>query len=446
METPVCDFVKNYAASGALRLHMPGHKGRGPLGFEALDITEFDGADSLYEAGGILAQSEENASRLFGAKSFYSTEGSSQAVRAMLYLAMLDAKRQKRPFLVAAGRNAHKSFLSAAALLDAEVTWLWPETPKSYLSCPVDAEYLERFFEAAETRPTAVYLTDPDYLGQTVELAPLAAVCHRHGALLLVDNAHGAYRRFLPRSEHPMDMGADLCCDSAHKTLPVLTGGAYLHINPKAPPLLAQQAKSALALFGSTSPSYLVLQSLDAVNPYLEREYPRALAALIPQVEALKQRLTAHGFELLGREPIKLCLCPKSYGWRGQELARALAEKDIYLEFYDADHAVMMFSPQTGAEGLSRLEEALLALPRRSAIQEAPPAFARAEKVMSIRDAMLSPRESVPVEESLGRVLADAGLSCPPAVPIVACGERIDEKALAAFRYYGIDHCTVVSE
>ncbi len=446
METPVCDFVKNYAAGGALRLHMPGHKGRGPLGVEALDITEFDGADSLYEAFGILAQSEENASRLFGAKSFYSTEGSSQVVRAMLYLAMLEAKRQKRPFLVAAGRNVHKSFLSAAALLDAEVAWLWPETPKSYLSCPVDGAYLERFFETAETKPGAVYLTDPDYLGQTVELAPLAEVCHRHGALLLVDNAHGAYRRFLPRSEHPMDLGADMCCDSAHKTLPVLTGGAYLHISHAAPPLLAEQAKGALALFGSTSPSYLILQSLDGVNPYLEQEYPRELAALISQVEALKQRLTAHGFALLGREPIKLCLCPKSYGWRGTELAQRLAEKNIFCEFYDADHVVMMLSPQTGAEGLLRLEEALLAIPRRPAVEEEPPAFARAEKAMSIREAMLSPRESVPAEESLGRILADAGLSCPPAVPIVACGERIDALALEAFRYYGIDRCTVVKE
>lgn len=445
METPVCDFVKSYAESGALRLHMPGHKGLGPLGFEALDITEFDGADSLYEASGILAQSEENASELFGAKSFYSAEGSSLCVRAMLFLALLQARKTGRRPLVAAGRNAHKSFLSGAALLDLEVAWLWPEGA-NYLSCPLEAAALEAFLAGCAELPAAVYVTSPDYLGNILDIAALAEVCHRHETLLLVDNAHGAYLRFLPKSRHPMDLGADMCCDSAHKTLPVLTGGAYLHIRPEAPELLAEQAKSALALFGSTSPSYLILQSLDAVNPYLESEFPRALAEFIPKVESLKERLRSRGFELLGSEPMKLCLCPKSYGWRGDELARALSEKNIFCEFYDADHVVMMFSPQTGSEGLRCLEEALLSVPRRAAIGETPPAFARAEKVMSIRDAMLAPWESVPAEESLGRVLADAGLSCPPAVPIVACGERIDEAALAAFRYYGIERCSVVAE
>ena len=127
METPICDFVRAYAESEAIRLHMPGHKGKNLLGLEALDITEIDGADSLYEASGIIQRSEENASRLFGCPTFYSTEGSSQCIRAMLYLAMLHAKeRGKRP-LIAAGRNAHKTFLTGAALLDLDVRWLYPK-------------------------------------------------------------------------------------------------------------------------------------------------------------------------------------------------------------------------------------------------------------------------------------------------------------------------------
>jgi len=445
MDRPVCDFVKSYNESGALRLHMPGHKGRGPLGFEGLDITEFDGADSLYEASGILARSEENASRLFGAKSFYSAEGSSLCVKAMLYLALLQARKQGRRPLVAAGRNSHNSFLRGAALLGLDVEWLWPEG-SDYLACPLTAEALEDYLIRAEELPAAVYVTSPDYLGNCLDIAALSAVCRRYETLFLVDNAHGAYLRFLPKSRHPMDLGADMCCDSAHKTLPVLTGGAYLHISPRAPEALAEQAKSALALFGSTSPSYLILQSLDAVNPCLEKEFPEALAAFVPQAEALKERLRAAGFALWGEEPMKLCLCPKSYGWRGQELARALMEKGIYPEFYDADHVVLMLSPQTGDEGLARLEGALLGLERRVAIEEEPPAPARPERVMSLRQAMLAPRESIPAAESLGRVLAEAGLSCPPAVPIVAGGERIDEKALAAFRYYGVERCTVVME
>ena len=127
METPICDFVRKYAESEEIRLHMPGHKGKNLLGLEALDITEIDGADSLYEADGIIRQSEENASELFDCPTFYSTEGSSQCIRAMLYLAMLYGKsRGKRP-LIAAARNVHKTFLSAAALLDLDVLWLMPE-------------------------------------------------------------------------------------------------------------------------------------------------------------------------------------------------------------------------------------------------------------------------------------------------------------------------------
>ena len=94
MNTPICDFVRDYAASGTARLHMPGHKGAPVLGMETLDITEITGADSLYEADGIIAESERNAGELFGADTFYSTEGSSQCIRAMLYLAALHARGQ----------------------------------------------------------------------------------------------------------------------------------------------------------------------------------------------------------------------------------------------------------------------------------------------------------------------------------------------------------------
>ena len=273
METPICDFVKKYAESGAMRLHMPGHKGVSLLGMERMDITEIGGADSLYEASGIIRESERNASALFGSETFYSTEGSSHCIRAMLYLTALHAKQTGKKPLIAAGRNAHRTFLSAAALMDFEVMWLTAENQESYLSCRIGARELEEKLRAAEKKPTAVYLTSPDYLGNTADIAAIAEVCHRQEILLLVDNAHGAYLRFLPESRHPIDLGADICCDSAHKTLPALTGAAYLHVSDRAADLFRGQAKNSLALFGSTSPSYLILQSLDAVNRYLAEDY-----------------------------------------------------------------------------------------------------------------------------------------------------------------------------
>ncbi len=444
MDTPVCDFVRRYAESDALRVHMPGHKGNGFLGMEQLDITEFDGADSLYEADGIIRKSRDNAAALFGARTFYSTEGCSQCIRAMLYLTVLYAKKLGKRPLIAAARNVHKTFLSAAALLDFDVLWLYPDRPDSYLSCRLDGKALDAALSRLEEKPVAVYLTSPDYLGNIAPVAELAEVCHRYGSLLLVDNAHGAYLRFLQPSQYPVDLGADLCCSSAHKTLPVLTGGAYLHISEAAPSVFAQQADNALMMFGSTSPSYLILQSLDAANAYLADGYPRRLAAFIAQVGKLKEALTDHGYTLRGDEPLKITISAKPYGYTGNDLAGILLEQGIVCEFHDPDFLVMMLTPENARKDLKRLEQALLSVPQRSAITQIPPAFHCCEAAMGIREAALSPCETVPVCESVGRVLAAASVGCPPAVPVVICGERIDEAAAACLAYYGTETCTVV--
>ena len=442
MTTPICDFARRYAERHALRLHMPGHKGAGFLGVEQWDITEIDGADSLYEAAGIIRESEDNASALFGVPTFYSTEGSSQCIRAMLYLVVLHAKKQgKWPFILA-GRNAHKTFLSAVALLDVEVAWLLPREGESHLSCKVSAEDVAAQLSAMSEKPTAVYLTSPDYLGNVADVAAIAAVCHRYGVLLVVDNAHGAYLKFLQPSRHPMDLGADLCCDSAHKTFPVLTGGAYLHVTEA----FAPQCKNALQLFGSTSPSYLIMESLDGANAYLADGYREKLAAFAEKVQGLKERLAALGYTLRGDEPMKVTIAAKSYGYTGEALAAVLLRENIVCEFADRDFMVLMLTPEIGEDGLRRLEEALCAVPKRAAIEELPPAFHACTPVMSVREAVLSPSETVTVEESVGRVLAAASVGCPPAVPIVVCGERIDSEAAACFAYYGIKTCAVVAQ
>ena len=191
MDTPICDFVEGYARSGRVRLHMPGHKGKPFLGIEPWDITEIPGADSLYEAEGIIRRSQENASVLFGCPTYYSAEGSSQCIRAMVFLASQYAGSRGRRPLILAARNAHKTFLTAVAVLNVPVRWLYPEREEAYLSCPVTPEDLERELTKGEL-PIAVYLTSPDYLGNQADISALAAVCRKHDVLLLVDNAHGA--------------------------------------------------------------------------------------------------------------------------------------------------------------------------------------------------------------------------------------------------------------
>ena len=450
MDTPILNFLRDYRQAGMARLHMPGHKGRGILGCEAVDLTEIQGADSLYEASGIIARSEENAAALFGARrTFFSTEGSSQCVKAMLFLAVTCRPAGTAPVVLAA-RNVHKSFVHAAALVGFDVAWLWPEGDCGALcACPVTPEGLERALSALETPPCAVYITSPDYLGNRQDLRALADVTHRHGTLMLVDNAHGAYLRFLEKPAHPMDLGADLCCDSAHKTLPALTGGAYLHISPAAPTGIEERAREALALFGSTSPSYLTLASLDGCNAWLAGEGlagngPAQICAAAWALDGLKGRLAARNWHLVGDEPLKLTLGAAARGWTGPELADCLRAGGVEIEYADPDYVVLMASGHTTAQDLAAVEAALNTAEQRQALTRPRPRLTPPRRELSIREAMFAPSEIVPVDTAQGRICAAPTVACPPAVPIVVSGERIGQDAAHVFAHYGIEAVCVV--
>ena len=442
MDTPVLDFLRRYDAAGVTRFHMPGHKGKGPLGCEGWDITEVQGADALYEADGILAKSEANATALFGSRrTLYSTEGSSHCIRAMLYLALTNRPADAAPVIVAA-RNVHKTFVYAAALLDLDVVWLWPEESTSLCGCPVSAKQLEQTLAGLEAPPVAVYLTSPDYLGGMADIGALSRVCHRYGTLLLVDNAHGAYLKFLHPSLHPLDLGADLCCDSAHKTLPALTGAAYLHIAESLPAAFAEYAKAALALFGSTSPSYLTLASLDGCNAALAGEYPARLRDMAARVDALKAALTEKGWEVLSGDPLRLTLRAPA-GMTGKGLAQQLRSDGMECEYADDALLVLMLSADNTAAEVEKILQTLGECPAPHAPRQTLPQ-ARGAQVVSIREALFAPHEIIPAEEALGRICGTPMVSCPPAIPIVVSGERIGEAALALFDCYGVEQVDVL--
>lgn len=443
MTTPIWDFLQRCQQAGTRRFHMPGHKGAGPLGCEQWDITEIQGADSLYEAAGIIAESEANASALFGsAATFYSTEGSTQCIKAMLFLALQNRPAGTPPVVLAA-RNVHKSFVHAAALLDFEPLWLWPEEGTSSLcACPVAAEGLDRALSALDAPPAAVYITSPDYLGNMADIPALAEVCRRYKTPLLADNAHGAYLRFLSPSRHPLDLGADLACDSAHKTLPVLTGGAYLHISKTAPAAFRENARAALALFGSTSPSYLTLASLDLCSRYLSENYPARLKETVRRLEALGKTLSANGWQVDPSDPLRLTLRAPA-GLTGLDLADRLRRGGAECEYADRDFLVLMTTPENTPEDLARVSAAL-GENRAPAAPAVSLPLAKGERVLSIREALFAPQESVPAEESLGRICGAPTVSCPPAVPIAVSGERIGPAAVSLFRYYGVETVDVL--
>ena len=440
MDTPIADFVKRYDDSGMSRLHMPGHKGKPFLGCEHLDITEIKGADALYEADGIIARSEANAAALFGSgRTLYSTEGSSQCIRAMLYLAVTNRPEGTKPVVVAA-RNAHKACLYAAALLDFEIVWMWPEEQVSLCSCMVTAEGLERTLKALPAPPAAVYVTSPDYLGGMADLSALAQVCHRYGTILAVDNAHGAYLHFLERPMHPLDLGADICCDSAHKTLPVLTGGAYLHLAETAPEVFREQAKGAMALFGSTSPSYLILQSLDLCNRYLAEAYPVRLAETAKRLDAAKDQLLQNGWAVQPSDPLRLTLRGK-----GLELAESLRHGGVECEYADRDFLVLMVTPENDPRDPERV---IKLLGRNLEPLNAPVNLPQAcgERARTVRQSIFTRHETVKAQESLNRICGTPTVACPPAIPIVVSGERIGAEALKLFDYYGVETVDVVVE
>ena len=441
MNTPIYDFLTAYRDKGFSRMHMPGHKGASFLGGESLDLTEVSGADSLYEADGIILESERNAGELFGAKTYYSTGGSSLSIRAMLYLARVNSTGVR----LIAGRNAHKSLVQSAALLGLEIDWLYGEGD-GYLSRVIDASEVESAIRRGN-KPVAVYITSPDYLGRSSDISEIADVCHTHGIPLLVDNAHGAYLKFLDKSRHPIDLGADMCADSAHKTLPALTGASYLHVAPDDKFGFSKRVREALSLFGSTSPSYLIMASLDLTNGYIADGYRERLSAFIKKLDVIRLKLREKGYNLIDTtdtDPLKITVKASELGISGVSLGEILRLGGVECEFSDRDNLVLMLTPENTDSELERLADILLSVERRvPLIRHVAENFKPTVK-MSIRDAVMSKSVNLPVCEAKGRVLATASVPCPPAVPILVPGEVVDERAISLYSYYGIETLSVV--
>ena len=442
MKTPIVSFLKSYQEKSPVRMHMPGHKGAGILGFEGMDLTEIYGADELFAAEGIIKESEQNASSLFGCPTYYSTQGSTLCIQTMCTILCQDAKSKGKKPKILAGRNAHRSFIHAAALLDFEIAWLYGNS--DYLSCKIHAEDLEKAI--IESLPTAVYLTNPDYLGNLLDIQSLASVCKKHNVLLAIDNAHGAYLRFLEPSLHPIDLGADLCCDSAHKTLPVLTGGAYLHLSDSLNQVWKNDVKHFMEYFSSTSPSYLIMASLDATNEVLDTTFKKSLSECIQRVDGLKNTLVQHGYTILSGEPMKITISTKEFGYTGNEIANLLMECDIYPEFYDSDYIVLMPSPYNTKDDLKRLETCLCGIERKPILINKPPKLEQSKKAMNVRQALFSSSITLDVSKSLGQVCSSVTVSCPPAILPVIPGEVISESSIEVMKYYGIETVRVVKE
>lgn len=396
----------------------------------SLDLTELPDTGSLYDGGDVIEQAERRAAAAFGTDlTLFSAGGCTLCIQTMLFLG------GGRHVLMA--RNAHRSAVQAAALLDLALTWVWPQQSQ------ITAEEIDAAL-SQDSSIQSVYITSPNYYGILADLPAISAVCRRYGVPLLVDNAHGSHLGAF--GLHPLQLGADLTADSAHKTLPVLTGGAFLHIrqSERLPTISPLQAKAAMSLFGSTSPSYPVLVSLDRAAGWWQPAGQAAFQRLAERLTGLRTgRLAA--FKNLPpslRDPVRLTW---DFGDRDARVAAAcLRERGIEPELADARYVVCVPTPCNTEEELVRLEWAVadlegLALPlsRRAAFSPtaigSPPAVA-----LSPRQALLSPKCEVSVRESVGRVCGAAVCPCPPGVAALVPGEVVSEEMAAFLESCGI--------
>lgn len=446
MNTPIVDFVKAYAQSGKARFHMPGHKGVSFFVGEELDITEIKGADEMYVPEGIIFESERNAACAFGtSRTVYSVGGSTQSIQAMLFLAYSKADKKNKPYVLA-GRNAHKAFIYAAAKLDFDIKWLYPQKSLGICSCIITAQELEKQLEECEYKPFAVYFTSPDYLGGVSDIAALSKVCKAYGVPLLIDNAHGAYLAFCKENMHPIKLGADMCCDSAHKTLPVLTGGGYLHIAADDRFGFSADAVRAMSVFGSTSPSYLIMQSLDMCNRYMSERIRDDIKDCTARVECVRKVIKRQGIRDISCEPLKITADFRNNGIDGfDNIGDYFRSFDIEPEYSDRDFAVFMVSPFNSEADFCRLEEAFSNI-KLTKIMREEIVFEKAQSVTSVRNAVFAPSEETSVLYAEGRICAAPSVSCPPAIPIAVSGEIITRNHIDIFNYYGIEKIAVIKE
>ncbi|MDE7225548.1 MAG: aminotransferase class V-fold PLP-dependent enzyme, partial [Ruminococcus sp.] len=295
----------------------------------------------------------------------------------------------------------------------------------------------------SENPDSCLYVTSPDYTGRIADIKRLSEICHRYNAPLLVDNAHGAHLNFFPESIHPMALGADICCDSAHKMLPALTGSAVLHTSREK---YAHVLRKCMGIFGSTSPSYLIMASLDLCVRYISENIRQDIENNLRFLRNFRERFSGRLVFSSG-EPFHISIKADESGLDGNELADILRKNGVECEYSDCGTLILLMSPVNIKDDYEYLAQALEKSlniaerhPRESCyfLPELP------QKAMSIRQAVFSPCEDIPVEYSAGRICGAVSVPCPPAIPIVASGEIIDENSINIFRNYGIPFVNVV--
>ena len=443
MPTPLVDALRAYAAREPLRFHMPGHKGKSlPLpelnGLAPLDVTELADTGNLYEPGEPFDAAQALWAERFGfERCQFLTGGSTQGVHTGLALCCAPGDK------IMLDRGSHRSAFHAMALLDLRPVWLErPWLARENLTGPISSGAVERALGQNPDIRT-VCITSPTYAGVLSDVAAIARTAHAHGARLFVDGAHGAHLPFLGLEPF---RGADAVVVSAHKTLPAMGQTALLFVNGFAP----DRVRELASVFGTSSPSYPMMASLDACRDWMERQgirdYERAaarVAELREKFPSLRPGDPTRGAGL-ALDPTRLVLKARD----GYAAARALEDRDIIPEMADRGHVTLICTCQDGDSRFHRLEQALDGLlPLLGDCPPLPPP-PLPEAVLTPRQALFAPREAVELKQSAGRIAASHIAPYPPGVPVIAPGERIEKKHLAYLNQIGYNKtdCNVIRE
>lgn len=418
MYSPIEEMLNSYAAKNTARFHMPGHKGS----LNSLDVTEISATDNLLTPGDALALAQQQAAEAFGAaQTLFCTCGATAGVIAML-LALPRGSR------VALYRHCHRSAANGIALGGHTPLWVNDDTVYEVL---------------LRQKPDALLVTSPDYFGNCADLPRLSAACRQNGALLLVDEAHGAH---FALSEALPESAANYACmwvDSAHKTLCCTNQGAYLHLCradwPKKP--TPQRLKEALFTIHTTSPSFPLLMELDkAWRIGLQWDYKKH----IQRLEGVAKAVRTLGLTVAKNDDPTRFVIDVSARCSGYEAAARLEQAGVYMEMADRTCLVAITTPADPDEWYDRLIAALGDLQGEPVPKET---FAPLPPLPPVRmkpwEAAFGPVERVPLAKALGKVAAVPVGVYPPGSAVVAAGEEFTrpciDHLLSGGELFGVD-------
>lgn len=426
---PMYDMLQS--AANRASFHMPGHKGRAPFGpvdMYALDTTELATTDDLYAPERGIARAQELYAQAAGAaRTLMLTNGSTSGIHVMLQLYAREGDTVLLP------RNAHMSAVNGCIMGGLKVRWLPLSMTEDGL-CYLTAEGV---ISAMDAHPEAkvLLLTRPDFYGNCVDLARIAEAAHARHIRVVVDEAHGAHMPWMAQVQSAGACGADAWVQSVHKTLPGLTGAAALHLahgedHGRALRLLRREQ--------SSSPSFVMLMSIDDAREYMALHGRQRLAAVAAAADEVRRRLPELGYADahsawrdtgLTFDPTRLVItAPQG----GKALAEALRQHGVDAEMYDLRRVVFILSAMDDAEDVLHIASILEEIPlQRAELPAQAELCAIPERAMEVRQASMAECESVPLAECEGRIAAVSAGLYPPGIPLVCPGERVTAEIAA---------------